>query len=203
MNLNNIKVILLDINPYMTNEWYKQFKDIISVSIVNQDLLTYLKNNKVDCLVSPANSYGIMDGGYDLILSKYLGEDCVKRVQDYIGTEYYGEQPVGTSFILETYHKNIPYLIHTPTMRVPCDISNQYNIVYHCMKSTLKRALDNNIKSIIIPAFGALTGRISFNIVAKQMRIGYNDVLNPNIKRTWNDVIVNDNIFKIKMMEEN
>ena len=35
----------------------------------------------VECVVSPANSYGFMDGGYDLAITNYFGEALMEKVQ--------------------------------------------------------------------------------------------------------------------------
>ncbi len=36
--------------------------------------------------------------------------------------EYFGEQPVGSAFVLSTGHPAVPFLAHAPTMRVPGSI---------------------------------------------------------------------------------
>src|SRR5690606_12862050 len=69
-----------------------------------------------ECLASPANSFGLMDGGMDQAITDYFGDQLQQRVQQYIIDEYYGEQPIGTSFIIGTKDERIPYLAHTPTM---------------------------------------------------------------------------------------
>lgn len=43
-----------------------------------------------------------MDGGVDAAITQFFGMQLQKKVQKYIITNYDGEQPVGTSFILET-----------------------------------------------------------------------------------------------------
>lgn len=39
-----------------------------------------------DCIVSPGNSHGIMDGGIDMAISKHFGYylDFIKQVQSYL-----------------------------------------------------------------------------------------------------------------------
>jgi O-acetyl-ADP-ribose deacetylase (regulator of RNase III) len=53
-----------------------------------------------DCLVSPANSFGLMDGGTDAAIVRFFGEELMERVQKRILAEYLGEQPVGTSMLV-------------------------------------------------------------------------------------------------------
>jgi predicted kinase len=45
-----------------------------------------------------------------------------KRVQHSILDQFFGEQPVGTAFVLATNHSDVPFLAHAPTMRVPGNI---------------------------------------------------------------------------------
>lgn len=153
------------------------------VTTVNCELEDFLKNNKVECVVSPANAFGLMDGGYDLALTKWYGTQLQERVQNYIIKNYYGEQPVATSFIIETKKDN-QYLIHTPTMRTPEEIVDA-RIIYQCMRTTLIEAKKNNIKSILIPMFGAHTGKVKPQIVAKMMWKAYEQIKNPPKKIDW------------------
>jgi hypothetical protein len=43
-------------------------------------------------------------------------------VQHRIIDEFFGEQPVGTDFVVATGYPAIPFLAHAPTMRVPGSI---------------------------------------------------------------------------------
>jgi hypothetical protein len=45
-----------------------------------------------------------------------------QRVQHRIIDEFFGEQPVGTDFVVATGYPAIPFLAHAPTMRVPGSI---------------------------------------------------------------------------------
>lgn len=152
------------------------FKLYREIKVINLDFLTFMENYPdVECIVSPANSYGMMDGGYDAAISDYLGWDFQKKVQDYIKENYYGEQIVGTSFILKA-PKN-KKLIHTPTMIIPSTINDKL-IVYTSMRSTLICALQNNIKSIVIPPFGMGTGGVSDIDGAELMLDAYKQIKN-------------------------
>lgn len=159
------------------------FKDLENVCLVNSDFETFIKNNFVQCVVSPANSFGLMDGGYDLALIEWYGEQLQERVQKYIIDNYCGEQPVGTSFIIETNRDN-QFLIHTPTMRIPSIIKDDL-VIYQCMRTTLMLAKENNIESILIPMFGCLTGGVSPQRVSKLMRLAYEQLQENPTKIDW------------------
>ncbi len=159
------------------------FKEETNIEYINSDFIEFMKNNKVNCVVSPANSFGLMDGGFDLAITKWYGDQLQKRVQKYIIDNYYGEQPIGTSFIIETGKEN-EYLIHTPTMRVPERILDS-RVIYHCMRSTLIEAKKHNIESIVIPMFGGTTGCISSNTIACLMYEAYKQLQDVPKELNW------------------
>lgn len=124
-----MNLILCDCNPILCTEWEKNFRDEPKVQIVCGDFKSV---PEYDCIVSPANSFGIMDGGLDLALINYFGNELMKRVQDRIKTEYAGEQPVGTCLIVETGNKNI----HTLLIRQLCEyrglLENTIRFITQC-----------------------------------------------------------------------
>src|SRR5262245_43257819 len=75
-----------------------------------------------DCFVTAGNAFGMMTAGIDAAVVHFFGEDLMRRVQHRIMNDYYGEQPVGTAFVIHTEHMAIPFLVHAPTMRVPGNI---------------------------------------------------------------------------------
>ena len=70
-------------------------------------------------MVSPANSFGFMDGGLDLAIRDALGYGVQKAVQEIIRERHHGELPVGAAEVVETGHASWPFLVVAPTMRVP------------------------------------------------------------------------------------
>jgi O-acetyl-ADP-ribose deacetylase (regulator of RNase III) len=67
-----------------------------NVKIVNS-LFEHLQD--FDCMVSAANSHGLMDGGVDLAIVQFFGFELMDSMQERILNDYLGEQPVGVSFI--------------------------------------------------------------------------------------------------------
>lgn len=179
---------------YLIERDYREFKYLTpyfkyeKVILINDDFKNFMKNNKdkIQCVVSPANSFGLMDGSYDLVLTEWYGNQLQERVQKYIIENFYGEQPVGTSFIIST-NKDNQYLIHTPTMRTPQEITDP-RIIYQCMRTTLIVAKKNNIKSILIPMFGSHIGNVKPQIVAKMMWQAFNQINNPPKQINWDYV---------------
>lgn len=172
-----MQIYLLDFNEKMVDAWKKHFHpifdDVAPVEFVQSDFGTFMEKHEsdIDAVVSPANAYGLMDGGYDGALTKYFGNGLQLMVQKKIVQELYGEQPVGTSISFKIPCRNVR-LIHTPTMRTPSEIKDP-TIIYQCMRTTLMEALNNNCKSVVIPAFGGSVGRVEPDIIAKMMYRAY------------------------------
>lgn len=66
-----------------------------------------------DALVSPANSYGLMDGGVDAAITAYFGEQLQRRVQESIISDWGGEQPVGSCMTITIPERVICLCGHT------------------------------------------------------------------------------------------
>lgn len=77
----------------------------ISLSTYLGSFQSYLKSTTAECVVSPANSFGLMDGGLDLALSKYYGgvANLVPIVRRALVDEWCGEQNVGTCLIVDVH----------------------------------------------------------------------------------------------------
>lgn len=171
-----MKLILCDISSQLCYAWDKFFKWEEDVVIMNK---SFEDVEEYDCIVSPANSFGLMDGGIDKAITNYFGLDLMKRVQQSINVQYYGEQPVGTSLIVETGNAKHPYLAHTPTMRIPKDINGTDN-VYNAMRAMLIATIQHgDIKSVLCPGLGTLTGQMKPVEAAWQMYLAYQHIQKP------------------------
>lgn len=188
-----MEIILLDNKREMCDAWEKYFGEFEGVKIICE-FLEFANLDDVDCYVSPANSYGLMDGGYDKALTMLFGVELQRRVQDYIISNLYGEQQVGSSIIVDIPGEK-KKLIHTPTMRVPARITDP-EVIYTSMRSTLICALKNNVKKIVIPAFGGATGRLAPDVVAEEMFKAYFQVFKININiHSWEDLCTREDIM--------
>jgi len=181
-----MEYILFDINPEMIDAWKEFFSEIENVTIIKEDV------SKISCdaLVSPANSFGFMDGGIDYAISMKLGWGLQFKLQKIIRNLPEGELLVGKALVLETENKDIPYLISAPTMRVPMSYNIPSSInAYLAMKATLIAAKKHkNINKIAIPGFCTGCGKMDRSIAAREMYIAFKEiVLGENLM--WHKVI--------------
>src|SRR5689334_11513044 len=99
--MDDLRLILVDPKPALCISFQTHFDGLPNVEVVTG---YFEQLPKFDCMVSAANSFGLMDGGVDAAITRFFGYALVERVQQRILDEYLGEQPVGTSLIVETAH---------------------------------------------------------------------------------------------------
>lgn len=167
------QVTLVGTDAALVAAWSAEFRGYPAVRVVHGSVF----DTDANALVSPANSFGIMDGGLDGKLRDYFGASIEGAVRERIRLQFNGELPVGLATVVETGHKRHPYLVSAPTMRYPTNVSHSVN-AYLAMKATLYAAAAYPVAlSLGIPGFCALTGGMSPTQVARQMRIAYERVV--------------------------
>lgn len=177
-----MKIILADTNNSVINAWQHYFNDCQDVEIFAGSIF----ETSCNTIVSPANSFGFMDGGLDLVISNYLGWHVQAKLQAKIKQKHHGELLVGQAEIIETEHPSTPYLISAHTMRVPMILNGSVN-VYLAMRAILllikHGKMDNEtpvkevVTAVSISGLGTGVGKVSADICAKQMRTAYNEVI--------------------------
>lgn len=106
---------LVDIDRDLTDAWATEFANEPNVFVRHGDILALAEN----ALVSPANSYGWMDGGIDRLYTDYFGLQLQARLQAQIDETRGGKLEVGAALLLRTGDQRIPFLISAPTMVNP------------------------------------------------------------------------------------
>lgn len=169
------RLILVDIKEEVVAAWRVAFDGEPGVEVVQGP---FERLPEFDAVVSPANSFGLMDGGIDLAISRFFGWDLMDAVQARIRAEYFGEQPVGTAMIVGTNDEKHPYLIHAPTMRVPMDIRGT-DYAYLAMLAVLRSVRDHNrvqtrrIDTVACSGLGTATGKLEPRVAAAQMVLAW------------------------------
>ncbi|XP_076079504.1 uncharacterized protein LOC143049715 [Mytilus galloprovincialis] len=194
-SIGEIKVtyFLRDIKPKMVNAWSTLFKNHENrVKISSGDI--FRGAPEADALVSPANSFGFMDGGIDMVYTNLFGWQMQKRLQKVIREDYNGENIVGNAIIIPAYGEEpdeerienmkkfnlcggrpIKFLISAPTMRVPKDVMSTSN-AFLAFRATIIAVEKHNrnpenepIRSVLCPGLGTAVGRMPFDRCAFQM----------------------------------
>jgi O-acetyl-ADP-ribose deacetylase (regulator of RNase III) len=153
---------LRDIDGDVVRAWEKYFKGIANVRISQGDIF----ERPADAIVSPANSFGYMDGGIDLVYLRRFGWELQTRLQAHLRDEHDGELPVEQATIVETFDTAIPYLVSAPTMRIPMNLFNTIN-AYLAFRAAIRAVKLHNrvvpgaaIRTIMCPGLCTAIGRM-------------------------------------------
>src|SRR5438270_12094892 len=110
-----MKIILAAVDDELAHAWRLSCSDFDFVAVHHGSIFDV----HCDALVSPANSFGFMDGGIDALYTQRFGRNVQRRLQDLIRTRHHGELLVGAAEIVFTDDASFPCLLAAPTMRVP------------------------------------------------------------------------------------
>lgn len=187
-----------DRNPFMVDAWKVFFKNEPDVIISQGDIFAE-EAGEPQAVVSPANSYGFMDGGIDFVYSEYFGWNLQERLQGLLRKQHHGMLPIGDAVILRTHHKRIPYLVSAPTMTVPMVVNGSIN-AYLAMRAVIRAVKEHNWKcanngtyqcetsegvpvgerehedqivTVLCPGLGTAVGKMDFKAAAFQMYEAY------------------------------
>jgi O-acetyl-ADP-ribose deacetylase (regulator of RNase III) len=181
-----MKLILSAVDPSLAEAWERfcgelDFVEVQRGSIVDVDC---------DAVVSPANSFGFMDGGIDALYVDHFGHEIQMTVRRQIYEHHRGELIVGHADVVETGSDRIPFLIVAPTMRVPMVLNETVNpylaarAVFRLIKDGVflsgqfeGKRIGDHIKRVAMPGLGTGVGKVGYNTCAHQVRSAINDVL--------------------------
>jgi O-acetyl-ADP-ribose deacetylase (regulator of RNase III) len=176
------KVYLIDRLQPLLARWKEHFSDRPEVEVLPGDYF----QQPADAMVSPANSFGIMDGGLDLAIRDQLGYSAQDRVKAAIVEHYHGELPVGSAVVVRTDDLRWRYLVAAPTMRIPEPIPYTLN-PYLAFRAALvavenfnKAAGRREIDSLVCCGLGTGIGKVQPNTCAMQMRAAYQVMRSPS-----------------------
>ncbi|HEY1016746.1 MAG TPA: macro domain-containing protein [Herpetosiphonaceae bacterium] len=193
-------LVLTAIHEPLIAAWEQICGDLDSVTVHRGSIFEVA----CDAVVSPANSFGFMNGGIDLFYSRYFGWQLQDRLQAAIRQHHHGELLIGQAEIVPTGHAAIPYLIAAPTMRHPQTISETVNpylaarAVFLLWKhgrfhdgSLAGEPVAAHIRTVAMPGLGTGVGSVPEDACARQVRAAIAEVLleQGRFPRAWGEVL--------------
>ena len=173
-------VHLCALNTALADAWSQAFVGVERVRVSVGNILDF----PGDAVVSPANSFGYMNGGIDRIYLFRFGDALVVRLQNLLAEQFGGELPVGQAVIVQTGDAAIAYLVSAPTMREPEDVSGTQN-AYLAFRAVLRAVHSHNdnlagtgatrIRTVLCPGLATGTGKMPVDVCAAQMRRAYDE----------------------------
>ncbi|WGM37461.1 macro domain-containing protein [Caulobacter sp. NIBR1757] len=182
-----MRVVLAAMDEALAAAWEAAFAEFDEVQVHRGSILDV----EVDALVSPANSFGFMDGGIDALYSEHFGWDLQLRLRRAILEQHAGELLIGQAAVVPTENDRHPWLIAAPTMRVPMALGRETVNPYLATRAALLLARDgrvgDGIKSLAFPGMGTGVGRVPSQLCARQMRAAVETVLRSPAKlpQSW------------------
>ena len=175
-----MKIILAAREPQLANAWEKFCGDLECVTVHHGSILDLT----CDAIVSPANSYGFMDGGLDALYTQRFGWKVQERLRELILDRHHGELLVGMAEIVETDDILLPFVIAAPTMRVPMVLGAETVNPFLAARAVFLliqngvflsgehagQKISEHIETVAFPGLGTGVGRVSFPVCALQMR---------------------------------
>jgi O-acetyl-ADP-ribose deacetylase (regulator of RNase III) len=192
-----LSIILTAVEDPLADAWQRFCGDFDFVSVYRGSIFDV----STDAYVSPANSFGFMDGGIDMAYSQRFGWDIQARLQQLIRDRHHGELLVGSAEIVDVQGSRPLFIIAAPTMRVPMILRESVN-PYLAMRAALLliqrgvfappnllagELVRDAVHSVAFPGMGTGIGQIGPNTCARQMRAAIEDVLlnQRAFPRTW------------------
>jgi O-acetyl-ADP-ribose deacetylase (regulator of RNase III) len=171
-----MRLVLVDLSAALVAAWSEAFSDVDDVEIHRGDLF----DHPADAMVSPANSFGIMDGGLDLAIRHTLGFSVERRAQKAIVEQHHGELPVGAALIVASDEPRWPWLVVAPTMRVP-EPSGQTLNAYLAFRAAIvaSRRHEPAITSVVCPGLCTGIGAMDPRRCAAQMGVAWRQATGP------------------------
>lgn len=169
-----MKLHFVDQDPDVVTALAKAFSAFPEVSISCGDIMRVAEI----CVVSPANSYGYMDGGIDAAYRLYFGQKLEAKIRDAIAARPEGHLPVGASLVVATDDKKIPFMIVAPTMLMPETVSALNSA--RAMRAVIRaQSLHASVlTSVFCPGLATGVGNVSPDEAATAMASVYRDSKN-------------------------
>jgi O-acetyl-ADP-ribose deacetylase (regulator of RNase III) len=181
------QLILCAREPALAAAWEEACQGLDFVRVHRGSILEV----EADAVVSPANGFGLMEGGVDAAFLHRFGPGLQARVRKVILEEHHGELLVGEAAVVETEDARTPWFIAAPTMRVPMalprDSVNAYLAAravflllrHGRMRSGLSRGplVVDRITRLAMPGLGTGVGGLDVRVCARQVRAAIDEVL--------------------------
>ncbi len=139
-----------------------------------------------DCVVTASSCLSSANNNIDAAVLRFSGEDVEELLQKGIQEEYLGDQPIGSSLIVEINYSLHPFIAHTPTLRMPISMAGKDH-VYQGMWSTLLAIRQHNkcyyncsqkqVNIVTVPELGTSIGCVPIDEVARQISMAYQTFL--------------------------
>lgn len=156
---------------------YKRLLEPLGVSCYTSDV----RQIQADVFVSPANSYGFMNGGIDAIYSSMFPgvQQTVQSMIAQLGLKDPSHRdwlPVGSAVMVKA--RDNAWIMCAPTMSTPQSLVHQAQNIYWAMRAILRCSDSVPNLRVAIPCLGTGVGQMSAESSAREVRRAILDHIN-------------------------
>lgn len=165
-------------NEALRDLWPRYTPDKIKITTINERLNSLPPSTKFDLIVSPANSYGRLDGAFDHAISKTFSprddyHALTRTAQSVLYDKWRGFAPPGSCTLVEfpeelkANYLGCNWVAICPTMREPQNVNWDREVVYECVWSLLcqveghNRRSSEQIRTVLMAPLAAGIGKVS------------------------------------------
>lgn len=155
----------------------------LSISEPVSDLSDAVVQNSIDAIVSPGNSFGFLNGGFDQAIANFYGalssktpEQVSKDFQHELLKQVGGYNPPGSAIVvdmntvLNVGGSKLPKLIHASTMGMPEKVSSNDPVIFNCLWNLFTCVKkDDDISNVLLTGLGTGTGGVSLTSFLNQL----------------------------------
>lgn len=182
-----MKLILADTWMPMCDAWDEIAKGFDNVEVHRGSILDL----EVEAIVSPANSFGFMDGGIDAAYTQFFGIGVQEELRRRINTFFNNELLVGQAVFVPTEHPQIPFVIAAPTMRIPESLPLNTVNPFLAARAALLVAKGMGVQTLAMPGLGTATGCVEPENCARQVGVALRMMeVEAKLPESWQDVRV-------------
>jgi len=129
----------------------------------------------IDAVVSPANTKGIMNGGFDAVLRRFFGTQIEVKARRFLDQN---PLDVGQAAAIKTSHKIIKWLVITPTVSIKGNgFSGRETVAYACAYNAVVVAHSVGVERLGMTGLGTGVGGLNISDAIKQQCDGIEDAL--------------------------
>lgn len=193
----NFNIILCSKFYDCKKEYDKHLSKYSNIRYYHGDFINL--KNEFNCIVSPANSYCIMDGGLDGVITRYINKDNFNNyVQNKLIEKTGGYNQEGGCVLIPLHNQKCQYLACCTTMHIPKAITD-LKIIYNCYWNLIAKIYSFNNKNVnrmkiynvVCCPLGTGVGNVSHDISLELFDLAINNFLNIQLLPKTENYIIN------------
>eukprot|EP01114_Cavostelium_apophysatum_P013008 TRINITY_DN3062_c0_g1_i1.p1 TRINITY_DN3062_c0_g1~~TRINITY_DN3062_c0_g1_i1.p1 ORF type:complete len:754 (+),score=209.48 TRINITY_DN3062_c0_g1_i1:33-2294(+) len=175
------KLIIAEPSASFCEALYEFFFDVNQTKIVNKSF-NQLDNTPFDAFIFPSNAFGFREQNKIWKdVEQFFGEKLITQIRQHIKLNYMGEAPLFASFLIETGHPVVKWLVYTVSHLSSLVNESSYSVLWSALVAIRNHNRDakpeNRIEKFVSKGIWSATKGDEES--ARQMFLAYHNLLAP------------------------